>query len=150
MGSAALSKELHHETRGVRDDVRAPSERSFGVTFACVFALVSGWILYRHGVGPGSVLAAALAVGFLGTALVAPALLGPLNRVWLRFGLLLHAVVNPLILGVLFFIVFTPMGLVTRLFGADLLRLRKKAEGESYWIIRSEEKVAPSSMTNQF
>lgn len=134
----------------MRDDTRAPSERSFGLTFACVFGLVSGWLFYRHGTGAGAVVTGALAAGFFGAALLVPALLGPLNRLWLRFGLVLHAVVNPLILGALFFIVFTPMGLAMRLFGADLLRLRRKAEGESYWISRADENVAPSSMTNQF
>lgn len=145
-----MSKDPHHEHRREQHDTRAPSERSFGMTFACVFALVSGWLFYRHGAGPGAVATGTLAAGFLAVAFAAPALLGPLNRLWLRFGLLLHAVVNPLILGGLFFIVFTPMGLAMRLFGADLLRLRRKSDGESYWIIRAEEKVAPSSMTNQF
>ncbi len=145
-----MSDDLHHEQRRDQSDVAAPSERSFGVTFACVFALVTAWLLYRHGLGLAPLATGAIACVFLLLGYLAPRLLRPLNRLWLRFGLVLHAVVNPLILGVLFFIVFTPMGLVIRLFGGDLLRMRRGADGESYWIFRAGEKVAPSSMTNQF
>jgi hypothetical protein len=146
----ALSGDLHHEQRRDRSDVAAPSEQSFGITFACVFALITAWLLYRNGVGPGPLATGAIACVFLLHGYLAPRLLGPLNRLWLRFGLVLHAVVNPLILGLLFFVVFTPIGLVIRLFGGDLLRLRRGAGSDSYWIFRAEEKVAPSSMTNQF
>lgn len=146
----ALSDDLHHEQRRDRSEVTAPSERSFGVTFACVFALITALLLYRNGLGPGPLATGAVACVFLLLGYLAPRLLSPLNRLWLRFGLVLHAVVNPLILGLLFFVVFTPMGGVIRLFGGDLLRMRDGPEGESHWIFRAEEKVAPSSMTNQF
>ena len=90
------------------------------------------------------------AFAFFAVAFIMPEALRPLNRLWMRFGMLLHRVLNPVILGILFFAVFTPMGLVMRLFGADLLRLRPRSEGESYWISRAEENLAPSVMTNQF
>lgn len=127
-----------------------PSERSFGLTFACVLGLLSVWFLYSGGPGAEALTAGAAAAAFLALALMAPTVLGPLNRLWMRLGMLLHAVVNPVILGVLFYGVFTPMGFAMRLFGADLLRLRRRADGESYWIVRAEENVAPNSMTNQF
>jgi hypothetical protein len=119
-----LAGQAHHETRSGHDDTKAPSEKSFGITFACVFALLSAWLFYRHGFGLKLVATAVLAVAFLATAYAAPYVLRPLNIVWLKFGLLLHRVVNPVIMGLLFFIVFTPMGMLMRLFGADLLRLK--------------------------
>jgi hypothetical protein len=91
-----------------------------------------------------------VAAAFLILALLEPAVLRPLNRLWMRLGRVLHAVVNPVVLGVLFYGVFTPMGLAMRLFGADLLRLRRRPDGQSYWIVRAEENVEPSSKTNQF
>ena len=145
-----VAGEQHHDFRQDRGAVKAPTERSFGVTFAVVFALLTAWQLYRHGAGGGSAVTAVLTIVFLAAAFTAPALLRPLNILWMRFGLLLHRIVNPVIMGALFFGVFTPFGLVMRLFGADLLRLRKPAENGTYWISRAGENIEPSSMTNQF
>ena len=89
-------------------------------------------------------------LGFLGMAFTAPTVLRPLNLLWMKFGLLLHRIVNPLIMGVLFFGVFTPMGVSMRFFGADLLRLRARPGENGYWILRDTENVGKSSMTNQF
>ena len=69
-------------------------------------------------------------------AWLSPAALAPLNRVWTRFGLLLHRIVSPVVLGVMFFVVVTPMGLVMRALGKDPLRLRFDREARSYWIDR--------------
>ena len=140
----------HHYYRDDRSNVKAPSEKSFGVTFACVFALLSAWQFYQNGMGIWPVLTTLSALGFLSAAFAAPTVLRPLNLLWLKFGLLLHRVINPLILGLLFFLVFTPMGLAMRLFGADLLRLRKEPAQSSYWVFRARENIEPSSMTNQF
>ena len=146
----AVTRDPHHDQRAPRHDTALPSEWSFGVTFACVFALISGWLLYSDGLGAWAVICALTALAFLAVAFIMPEALRPLNRLWMRFGMLLHRVLNPVILGILFFAVFTPMGLVMRLFGADLLRLRPRPAGESYWISRAEENLAPSVMTNQF
>jgi hypothetical protein len=145
-----VTGEIHHENLRDGSTVKAPSEKSFGVTFACVFGLLSGWQFYSHGVSFWAVATILAGIGFLGMAFAAPAVLRPLNLLWMKFGLLLHRIVNPLIMGVLFFGVFTPMGLAMRLFGADLLRLRAKPAENGYWIIRANENVGKSSMTNQF
>jgi hypothetical protein len=146
----AVTGEQHHEYRGDRSEAKVPTERSFGLTFAAVFALLSALQLYRHGLAAGAVITAVLSLGFLAAAYVAPAALRPLNIVWMKFGLLLHRIVNPVIMGVLFFGVFTPIGAGMRLFGADLLRLRRPPENGSYWILRAGETTEPGSMTNQF
>ncbi len=145
-----MTRDLHHEYAGTRDEVKAPSEKSFGVTFACVFGLLSALQFYRLGIAVWPVVTSVAALGFLATAFAAPAVLRPLNLVWLKFGMLLHRIVNPVVMGVLFFGVFTPMGLIMRLFGADLLRLRTKTGATSHWILRADENLEKSSMTNQF
>jgi hypothetical protein len=87
---------------------------------------------------------------FLLAALVAPAVLAPLNRVWTALGALLHKITNPIILGVFFYLVFTPFGSLLRLFGKDFLRLKWVPDTESYWIVRQPPGPPPESIANQF
>jgi hypothetical protein len=83
-------------------------------------------------------------------ALLWPAVLAPLNRIWTRFGLLLHRIVSPVVLGVMFFGVVTPMGLVMRALGKDPLRLRFDPAARTYWIERRPPGPAPDTLNNQF
>jgi hypothetical protein len=92
----------------------------------------------------------AVAAVFLVPSLLHPGLLAPLNRVWTRIGLLLHRVVSPVVIGVLFFTTITPMGLVMRWLGHDPLRLGFDADARSYWIERRPPGPAPETMSNQF
>ena len=78
-----------------------------------------------------------MAAMFLVAALLRPAILHPLNRLWLKFGLLLHRVVNPVIMALLFFGTVLPTGLVMRALGKDLLRLKRQPDADSYWIPRA-------------
>jgi hypothetical protein len=87
---------------------------------------------------------------FLAAALLRPALLNPLNRLWLKFGLLLHRVVNPIVMGLLFYGTVWPTGLVMRALGKDLLRLKRQPEAHSYWIVRAPPGPAPETMKDQF
>ena len=87
---------------------------------------------------------------FLAVTLVAPALLGPLNKLWLRFGLLLHRVVSPLVLGIMFYAVVTPMGWIMRVCGKDNLKVRGRGGEGSYWIRRDPPGPKPDSLNNQF
>ncbi len=79
-----------------------------------------------------------------------PSLLAPLNRVWTKFGLLLHKVVSPIVLGVMFYLVITPTGLLMRLFGKDPLRLKFDGTAKSYWIPREPPGPKPDSIKDQF
>ena len=79
-----------------------------------------------------------------------PSLLRPLNRLWFKFGLLLNKVVNPLIMGLVFYITVTPIGLIMRVLGKDLLGLRLSKDSESYWIHRDPPGPSPESMRHQF
>jgi len=83
-------------------------------------------------------------------ALVKPALLSGLNRLWMKLGLLLGKVVSPIALGILFYAVITPIGLIIRLTGKDPLRLKFDPDAESYWIPREPPGPPPGSMNNQF
>lgn len=137
-----------HETFTREEEVKGSSDRSFGLTFAAVALVVAGISFWRGGNWwPHALVAAATFAGF---ALAAPRVLAPLNRLWLRLGLLLHHVINPLVMGLLFFGVITPMGLAARLIGKDFLRLRFDRQAKSYWIPREPPGPAPDTMRHQF
>jgi len=140
--------ESFHESFDHTDDVRAGSERAFGVVFAVVFALVSLWPLL-DGL-PIRLWALVVSGAFLLAALLKPRILSPLNRLWFRFGLVLHKIVNPLVMGLLFFLTVTPIALIMRLVGKDPLRRNFDSEATSYWIARDPEELASNSMRNQF
>lgn len=138
-----------HEDLSRKDEnQKQSSDRFFGLTFFVFFLIIALWPLLRH--GPVRLTALGLAISFLAVSLIAPALLGPLNRLWLKFGVLLHSITNPLILGVMFYLVFTPFGLVMRLAGKDLLRLKLDPNRSSYWIKREPPGPAKNSLNKQF
>lgn len=124
------------------------SERTFGLVFAAVFVLIGLWPLIHAHVPRWWALIVALL--FAAAGLLVPALLRPLNRAWFKFGLLLHHIINPVIMAVMFYGAFVPMGLLLKLFGKDLLRLRRDPQLSSYWITRQPPGPPPGSMTKQF
>jgi hypothetical protein len=129
-------------------DLKPGSDRNFGFVFAAVFALISCWPLI-HGEAPrwiGLGFAAAFGVA----AVARPSLLRPLNLAWFRFGLLLHRVVSPLVMGLVFFLCITPMAWLMRLRGKDPLGLARGSEAKSYWIVREPPGPSPTSLRNQF
>ena len=124
------------------------SDSGFGFVFAALFAVIGGALW----AGRGSFAAWPFAVSgaFLAAAVFRPRLLGPLNRAWFRFGLLLSRIVSPVVLALLFYAVVTPTGLVMRLLGKDPLRLRFDRQADSYWIRRNPPGPRPAAMRNQF
>ncbi len=130
------------------ENVNPSSNRTFGMVLAAFFALIGVLPLLRG--HPLRIWALPLSGMFLLAALVAPAVLAPLNRVWTALGLLLHKITNPIILGVFFYLVFTPFGSLLRLFGKDFLRLKWVPDTESYWIVRQPPGPPPESIANQF
>ena len=131
----------------IRDEeVVGPSNRSFGLVFAGVFALVALLPLWRGADPRWWALAVSVLFGVL--ALLVPAVLTPANRVWLKIGLLLHRIVNPLVMGVVFYLVVTPFGFVMRRLNPNLVRrLRPDPAASSYWIARER---SASSLDQQF
>jgi hypothetical protein len=140
----------HHDNWSTDEIVAPPSERSFGITFAVVFALLAVWLYWRKGLPLAALACLTGSLGFLITALLHPSLLKSLNRYWLKLGLLLHRFVNPIIMGLLFFAVFVPIGLIMRAWGKDFMRLRRKGDDESYWVMRKDIVQTIHSMRNQF
>jgi hypothetical protein len=137
-----------HEVFSRDETIVAGSDRVFGLVMAGAFGLLTalnGWHLGQIWPWTGGIAAL-----FLAAALVRPALLNPLNRLWLKFGLLLHSVVNPVIMGLLFYGTVLPTGLVMRALGKDLLRLKRQPDAESYWIVRAPPGPAPETMKDQF
>lgn len=137
-----------HERISRHEEVKGSSNRAFGLTFAGVFAVLAVLQLWRgHSIGYAWLAAAAV---FAAVAYLAPAILTPLNKLWLKFGLLLHRIVSPLVMGMMFYLVITPVGMMMRMAGKDLLRLRRDPKATSYWIMREPPGPAPDSMKNQF
>ena len=126
------------------DDVKIGSNRSFGIVFFLVFLLISIYPLINN----ESIRIWSLVVSliFLGLGILNSNLLLPLNKLWFKFGILLGKVISPIIMGIIFFLVVTPIGILMRLIGKDVLKL-KYSDYKSYWI----EKTGPKSkMKNQF
>ncbi|MBM3813489.1 MAG: hypothetical protein FJW20_17845 [Acidimicrobiia bacterium] len=136
-----------HESYVHKEEVQSSSERSFGFVFTVVMTVIGLWPL-RYG-GELRWWSMAAAGAFLLAALVYPAVLRPLNKLWFRFGLLLSRITNPIVLAVMFYLLFTPMGWLCRVLGKNLLGLRADKEQQSYWITR-EPGPAPETMRNQF
>jgi hypothetical protein len=137
-----------HENYGREEDVERPPDRQFGLVFAGAFAIIAGWpLLWGRPIRWWSAMLAAV---FLVVALAAPRVLAPLNRGWLWIGLLLHRVVSPLVLGLVFFSTVTPIAMVLRALGKDPLRLRFDSAASTYWIERRPPGPAGHTMPNQF
>ena len=139
---------MAHEDLSRNQHVEGSSDRAFGLVFTGVFFVIAVWPLFH-----GEALrwwASGLAAVFALAALVKPALLAGLNRLWIKLGVLLGKVVSPIALGILFYGVFTPLGVLIRLTGKDPLRLKFDPDTDSYWIPRKPPGPPPDSMTNQF
>jgi predicted membrane metal-binding protein len=139
-----------HEDFTRKETVQGSSDRSFGFVMAAFFALVALFPLLH---GPLSSIrwwALVVAAAFLALALLWTAPLRPLNRAWLKLGLLLSKIVSPVVMMVLFYATVTPVGVLMRLAGKDPLRLRRNAAAASYWIPREPPGPAPDSMKQQF
>ena len=129
--------------------VGGSSNRSFGLVFAAVFVVVALWPMV-FGSGGLRWWAAIVAGVFALLAFVAPAVLAAPNRAWMKLGLLLGMIVSPIVLGLLFFAVFTPMGWVLRAMGKDPMRLHREPAASTYWIERKPPGPPPESLNNQF
>lgn len=137
-----------HERLTEDHPITGSSDRSFGVVITVALTVVGLFPLLNG--EPPRWWSFAVAGVMLVVTLVRAELLAPFNRVWFRFGLVLHRIVNPVIMAVIYFAVVTPTGLIMRAVGKDPLRLRRDPNAESYWIHRTPPGPEPESMTNQF
>ena len=126
------------------DDIKISSNRSFGIVFFVVFLLIALYpLIHNEEIRIWSLI---ISLIFLVLGLINSRILNPLNKVWFKFGILLGKIVSPIIMGIIFFLVVTPIGFIMRILGKDLLNLKFNTN-KSYWI----EKTGPKSkMKNQF
>ena len=126
------------------DDIKIGSNRSFGIVFFVVFLLISIYPLTNN--ENIRVWSLVISLIFLVLGILNSNILTPLNKLWFKFGILLGKIISPIIMGIIFFLIVTPIGLIMRLLGKDVLNLRYN-DYKSYWI----EKTGPKSkMKNQF
>jgi small-conductance mechanosensitive channel len=126
-----------------------PSERSFGLLFFVVFLIAAAYFWHKDFSDSWIQASIVLSLAFLLAGLFAPVLLRPLNKLWFQLGLLMGRVVSPIVLGVLFFILISPIAILMRVFGRDELKLKKR-DVASYWVERQPHGPAPESFKDQF
>ena len=125
-------------------DIKIGSNKSFGIVFAVVFSLIALWPLLKgNEIRLWSLI---ISIIFLTLGLLNSKILTPLNKLWFKLGILLGNFIAPIIMGIIFFFVVTPTGIIMKLLRKDLIKLKKNND-ESYWI---EKKDIKSSMKNQF
>ena len=126
------------------EDIKIGSNRSFGIVFFVVFFLIALYPLtYNGGIKIWFLI---ISLFFFILGLFNSKILTPLNKIWFRFGILLGKIISPIIMGIIFFLVVTPIGLLMRILGKDVLNLTYN-KNKSYWIEKSGPK---SKMKNQF
>ena len=125
-------------------DIKIGSNRSFGIVFCLVFLIISIYPL--AGQGEIRIWSLIISICFFILGLINSVLLSPLNKLWFKFGIFLGKIISPLVMGMIFFVVVTPIAFLMRLLGKDLLNLKFNNKN-TYWIEKKEPK---SKMKNQF
>ena len=120
------------------------SNRSFGVVFFIVFLIISLWPLFSN--NEIRIWSLIVSIIFLTLGLINSKILTPLNKLWFKFGILLGNIISPLVMGIIYFLVVTPMALLLKIINKDVLSLKKKKLG-TYW--KNKEKYN-STMRNQY
>jgi hypothetical protein len=142
-----MTSSFHETYRGEAVE-HVTSDRGVGLVFAGFFAVV-GLFPVLFGGSP-RLWCLAVAAAFAVVALARPRLLRPFNRAWFKFGLLLHAVVTPAVMAIVFYTTVTPTALVRRMLGKDSLGLKFDRDAASYWVERVPPGPPPETMKNQF
>jgi len=128
--------------------VKQLDNRIFGLIFSAIFLVIALWPLLSKGDPRQWALIAAAVFGI--PAIVFPKILAPLNSLWAKFGLLMHRIINPVLMGLVFFIAVVPTGLILRLLGKDPMHRKFNASATSYWIKREPDSLPKESFNNQF
>ena len=127
--------------------IKIGSNRSFGLVFFIFFLLISVWpLINNNSLNEIRVIPLGISIVFLVLGLLNSKILTPLNKLWFKFGMLLGSIIAPIVMGIVFFLVVTPTGLLMRLFGKDLLNQKYNKNKKSYWISRA----GINSMKKQF
>ena len=128
----------------MQQKIKLPSNRNFGIVFSIVFLIISLWpLLSQNDIRIWSLIIAGI---FLVLGLINSKLLLPLNKIWFKFGIFLGNFIAPIVMGIIYFMVVTPTGLIMKLLGKDLLNL-KKSNKDTYWIDKDNSN---NDLKNQF
>lgn len=126
-------------------EIKTDSNKSFGIVFFVIFIIIALWPLLKdENIRVWSII---VSITFLTLGLLNSKILTPLNKLWMRLGILLGAIVSPIVMGVVYFGVITPIGLIMKLFGKDVLNLKIDTNKNTYWTLK---KKIPSKMKDQF
>lgn len=139
---------MEKSTRASDKSPPPPSDRSFGMVFAIFFLIVALWPLLDSNEPRAWALAVSATIALV--ALIRPSLLSRLNRAWMAFGNVMHLVVTPILMAVLFYLTVTPTAVLMRLMGKKPIPLTFDHHAKSYWIVRTPPGPPPESMKNQF
>jgi len=129
-------------------DIELPSNKSFGLVFFTIFLVVGGYFVLKDAPMTGSTFIL-MAFSFLIVSFLRPQLLLPINKLWMFFGFLMGKVMSPIILGLIFFLLFTPLGIFLRILGRDESKLKSKKQ-VSYWKTYQNTRNSFSTFKNQF
>ena len=116
-------------------ELELPTNKKFGFFFTAIFLIATTYFYINNASSSVVITLGVIGLSFLVATLVNPDVLLPLNKLWMRFGLLLGMIISPIVMGIIFFGLFTPMSLTMRLFRRDELRLRFKNK-KTHWILR--------------
>ena len=137
-----------HEDYETRVETRTSSDRAFGIIFSAVFSIIAFWpVISDDSVRWWALTSSAM---LFVISVARPSLLSPLNKMWTFFGVCLHRTVNPIIMGLIFYFVVTPIGVTMRLFKKTPLDLKFEPKAKSYWIERTPPGPPAENMKNQF
>tara|TARA_A100001015_G_C14769451_1_gene624619 strand:+ start:272 stop:658 length:387 start_codon:yes stop_codon:yes gene_type:complete len=128
----------------MQKSIKLPSNRNFGIVFFLVFLIIGFWPLINT--EEVRIWAIIISLIFLLLGLANSKLLNPLNQIWFKFGVLLSKIISPIVMGTIFFLVVTPIGLLMKIFKKDLLNLKLNKD-KTYWIKKTDSN---SNMKNQF
>ena len=130
-----------------KSELKLPSNKKFGFFFSVIFLLISSYYLYLNEIIIALILGF-ISVLFFFVSFLKAGLLLPFNIVWMKFGILLGKLISPIVLGTIFFFMFTPVAVIMRFIGRDELRLRLNFQ-DSYWIKRKSS-INKASFKRQF
>jgi hypothetical protein len=127
-----------------KNKIKMGSNKSFGIVFFIVFLIIAFWPFVSF--TTVKIWSLIISIIFLVLGMMNSKILSPLNLIWFKFGILLGSIVSPIVMSIIFFVVITPIGIIMRMLGKDLLN-KKYNKKKSYWIIKDNSK---SSMKQQF
>mgnify|MGYP001490130186 FL=1 len=128
-----------------QEEIKISSNKSFGIVFFVIFIVIALWPLMKG--GDLKIWSIIIAIIFLFLGLINSKILTPLNKLWFRFGVLLGKIVAPIVMGIIYFVLVTPIGVIMKIFKKDILNLKIDKNKKTYWLKKDENK---QNMKNQF